>query len=151
MADFTASTGFRDLQATSAAAYFYFATLHDGSVAAPSGSDTFTAAGFKGELATQYGYTRATKTVPVISALNGNTREIRTSAEVAWTQDGSANALTAKYCCIWVNSANAIVGASLLSTDDQSAANSGTGQTANGGGKISFPAATVLATIPLSS
>ena len=109
MADFTASTGFRDLLATSAEGYNYWITLHDatgGFVA----SDTYTA-GIRGELATLNGYTQNGNSV-TLTATNG----VLDGANSTWTASGG-DIGPASYAALWA-STGSITGAVLVSVKD---------------------------------
>ena len=113
MADFTASTGIRDIIATHLASCYYWITLHDdtgGLVAA----DTYSA-GVRGELATEFGYTRGTKTLSL-----SNTAGVLDGADAVWTAD-SGSIGPASYSAVWASATNSITGAVLISVDDKSA------------------------------
>ena len=128
MADFTASTGIRDLLATSAASYYYWITLHTGAQTWAA-SDTYSA-GTKGEhTATNSGYTQGAKTLTLT-----NTNGVLDGADATWTA-GSAGINSVTYAAVWVNSTNSITGAKPLSVKDSSASpqSSTSGQTFTAG------------------
>lgn len=120
MADFTASTGLRDIIAANLASCYYWATLH-------AAGQTFVAsdvysAGVRGELSTGNGYTRGSKTITLT-----NTNGVLDGADVVWTT-GAGETLTAGHCAIWMATTNSITGAKLLSVKEstQTASNGGT-------------------------
>lgn len=114
MADFTASTGLRDLLGASAAAYNYWVTLHD-ATGGFDAADVY-AEGINGELATGFGYTRGEKAVtltydPATGVLDG--------PDAVWTATGGSIG-PASYAALWV-STGTITGAKLVSVKDMSA------------------------------
>lgn len=124
MADFTASTGLRDIIAAHLAGCYYWLTLHDATGGFVAG-DTYSA-GVRGELATGNGYTRGSKSVTLT-----NTNGVLDGADATWTTS-SGETLTASYCALWCNTTNSISGAKLISVDDMSASP----QTASNGGTM---------------
>jgi len=125
MADFTASTGLRDIIAANLAASYYWLTLHDatGGFAA---ADVY-AAGVRGELATGAGYTRGAKTVTLT-----NTNGVLDGANATWTTGAGETLGPVSYCALWINTTNTITGAKLVSVDDSSSS----AQTASNGGTM---------------
>lgn len=135
MADFTASTAFRNLLATAAEGFFYWVTLHDatgGFVAA----DVY-AAGVRGELATANGYTRGDKAVTLT-----NTDGVLDGPDAVWTAAGGSIG-PASYAALWGSATDNIVGAGLISVKD----NAATPQTATDGNTMTYAVVDPL-TIP---
>lgn len=116
MADFTASTKLRNLLADSAAAYYFWATLHDSNGSTLAAGDTYTA-GIKGELATANGYTRGDN---VVDYTHPSADGLLTASNAVWTATGGSIG-PASYAAIWVSATNDITTAGLLSVDDMSA------------------------------
>ena len=127
MADLTASTALRDFIAgrlTSSGGCYMWATLHSSTAAIAV--DTVYASSGLNELSTAAGYTAGGKTCGTISVSSG----VLDTPNVEWTT-GSGETLTAACACLWMNSSNDIVGAALVSMEDNS-------QTASDGGKMTF-------------
>lgn len=120
MADFTASTGLRDIIGTYLDGCYFWATLHAAGQTFVA-SDTYTA-GVRGELSTANGYTQGGQSINLV-----NTNGVLDAADVVWTT-GAGQTLTAGFCAIWINTTNSISGAKLLSVKDsaQIASNGGT-------------------------
>ena len=112
MADFTASTGFRDLLATSAEGYYYWVTLHDGTGGFVDG-DTY-AAGVRGELATANGYTQGGKAVSLTAASG-----VLDGANTTWPASGG-DIGPASWAALWCATTNDITGAVLTTAKDSS-------------------------------
>jgi hypothetical protein len=131
MSDITNALGFRELEATTVAAFYYFATLHGtGGSALASSTTTWTGAGMAGELATLYGYTQngvALGTGSVVTNTNVDT------ANAVWTASGGSIG-PASYCALWCNTTNTMTGAVLVEVKDSSASpqTATTGQTITG-------------------
>jgi hypothetical protein len=125
MADFTASTGLRDIIAVNLAACYYWATLHDATGGFAAG-DVY-AAGVRGELATGNGYTRGAKTIAL-----ANTNGTLDGPDAVWTT-AAGETLTADNAAVWINSANTIVGAKLLCVKNSHQVAAGVGGTITGG------------------
>ena len=130
MSDITASTALRDFIAaklSTAGGSFMWATLH--STAQVDGTVTpatiYEATGLN-ELPTANGYTAQGKTCGTISEVDG----VLDTPDVVWTT-AEGESLTAKSACIWVNDANTIIGAALVSLEDNE-------QTASNGGAMTF-------------
>jgi hypothetical protein len=121
MADFTASTGLRNLIGTFLDGCYYWVTLHDATGGFVAG-DTYSA-GVRGELATNYGYTRGAKTLDLT-----NTNGVLDGLDAVWTASGGSIG-PASYAAVWANSTNTVTGAVLISVDDKAA----TPQTATDG------------------
>lgn len=132
MADFTASTGLRDIIGTFLDGCYYWATLHAAGQTFVA-SDTYTA-GVRGELTTANGYTQGGQAINLV-----NTNGVLDAADVVWTT-GAGQTLTAGFCAIWINTTNSISGAKLLSAKDSS-------QTASNGGTMTAGIANPI-TIP---
>lgn len=120
MADFTASTGLRDIIATHLQGDYYWITLHDntgGFVA----TDTYSA-GVRGELTTANGYTQGGQSL-ALTAASG----VLDGPDKTWTT-GASQTLTAYYAAVWINTTNSITGAKLLCVKNspQTASNGGT-------------------------
>ena len=113
MADFTASTGLRDIIAANLAACYYWVTLHDATGGFVAG-DTY-AAGVRGELATGFGYTRGTKTLALTS-----TNGVLDGPDAVWTAAGGSIG-PASYAAVWMSATNSIAGAKLLCVKDRAA------------------------------
>jgi hypothetical protein len=109
MADFKASTGLRDMLATSAAGYNYWVTLHDATGGFVAG-DTYSA-GVRGEIATLNGYTRGDKAVTL-----SNTAGVLDGADAVWTASGGSIG-PVSYAALWA-STSTIAGAILVSVKD---------------------------------
>lgn len=120
MADFTASTGLRDIIGAFLESCYYWATLHAAGQTF-NASDTYSA-GVCGELVTDNGYTQGGLAINLT-----NTNGVLDAADVVWTT-GAGQTLTAGFCAIWINTTNSIDGAKLLSVKDsaQIASNGGT-------------------------
>lgn len=125
MADFTASTALRNLLGESAAGYNYWVTLHDATGGFVAG-DTYSA-GVKGELATEFGYTRGAKAVTLT-----NTNGVLDGGDAVWTASGGSIG-PASYACLWA-STGTITGAGLISVKDMSS----TPQTATDGNTMTY-------------
>jgi hypothetical protein len=124
MADITASVALRDFIAgrlTTAGGCYMWATLHS-ALTGLSASSVYAASGIS-ELPTANGYTAGGKTCGTISVTNG----VLDTPDVVWTT-GAGQTLTAAACCLWINSTNNIMGASLVCCKDsaQTASNGGT-------------------------
>lgn len=128
MADFKASTGFRDLLAGAAAGFNYWVTLHDATGGFVAG-DVY-AAGVRGELATEFGYTRGDKSVTLTHT--GGTGGILDGADAVWTAAGGSIG-PASYAALWA-STGTITGAILVSVKDNSLAP----QTATDGNTMTY-------------
>jgi hypothetical protein len=128
MADFTASTGFRDLLAAAAAGFNYWVTLHDDTGGFVAG-DVY-AAGVRGELPTGNGYTRGDKAVTLTHT--SGTGGVLDGADAVWTAAGG-NIGPASYAALWV-STGTITGAKLVSVKDMAA----TPQTATDGNTMTY-------------
>lgn len=135
MADFTASTAFRNLLATEAAGFFYWVTLHD----ATGGflDDDVYAEGVRGELATEFGYTRGDKAITLT-----NTDGVLDGPDAEWTADGGSIG-PASYAVLWGSATDNITGAGLISVKDSAA----TPQTATDGNTMTYAVVDPL-TIP---
>lgn len=120
MADFTASTGLRDLIGTFLDGCYYWVTLHSAGQTFVAG-DTYSA-GVRGELTTASGYTRGGATLDLT-----NTNGVLDGPDIVWTT-GAGETLTAGHCALWINSTNTQTGAKLVSVKDsaQTASNGGT-------------------------
>ena len=128
MADFKASTGFRDLLANAAAGFNYWVTLHDATGGFIAG-DVY-AAGVRGELPTQFGYTQGDKSVALTHT--GGTGGILDGADAVWTAAGGSIG-PASYAALW-SSTGTITGAILVSVKDSAA----TPQTATDGNTMTY-------------
>jgi hypothetical protein len=136
MADITASTALRDFIAgrlSTAGGCYMWATLHS-SIAAISASTVYAASGLN-ELGSGSGYTAGGASCGTIGRTNG----VLDTPDVVWTT-GAGETLTAAACCLWINSTNNIVGASLVCMKDSS-------QTASNGGTLTAGIANPI-TIP---
>lgn len=129
MADIVASTDFRNLLADSAAAYYYWATLHGTGGSTLAVGDTYVA-GADGELSTANGYTQGAKVVDYTHATSNG---LLTAANVSWTASGG-DIGPASYAACWVSASNDIATAKLLWVDDMSA----TPQTATTGNDMTL-------------
>lgn len=138
MADFTASTALRDLISGYLEGLYYYVTLHDSTGGFVAG-DTYSA-GVRGELATEFGYTRGTKTVTMT-----DTAGVLDCADATWTASGG-DIGPSSYAALWVNTSASATGAVLVSVDDQSA----TPQTATDGNTMTVAFADPI-TIPTPS
>jgi hypothetical protein len=136
MADFTASTGLRDVIAEYLDTLTYYITLHDATGGIVAG-DTYSA-GVRGELATAYGYTRGTKTIDLT-----NTGGVLDGPDATWTASGGSIG-PAAYAAIWISTDGNAAGARLLTVDDKSA----TPQTATDGLTMTAGTPTAPITIP---
>jgi hypothetical protein len=117
MADFKASTGFRNLVATQAAALNYFVTLHDTGGSTLGDGDTYAAAE-NGELATVTdGYTQGGKAIASVAQTAG----VLDGADVVWANTSGSDLGPASYYAIWA-STGTITGAQLVAVKDASAA-----------------------------
>ena len=125
MADFTASTGFRDLLAAAAAGFNYWVTLHDATGGFLPG-DIYSD-GIRGELPTGNGYTRGAKSVALT-----NTNGVLDGPDAVWTAAGGSIG-PASYAALWA-STGTITGAKLVSVKDMSA----TPQTATDGNTMTY-------------
>lgn len=125
MADFTASTGLRDLLGVAAAGFNYWVTLHDATGGFVAG-DVY-AAGVRGELATLNGYTRGAKAVTLT-----NTNGVLDGGDAVWTAAGGSIG-PASYAALW-GSTGTITGARLISVKD----NAATPQTATDGNTMTY-------------
>ena len=114
MANITESTALRDFIATwlsSAGSGYMWATLHSDTTSVTA-SSVYASSGLA-ELSTANGYTAGGKTCGTITNSSG----VLDTPDVVWTT-GSGETLTAKSCCIWINSSNSITGAALVSKVD---------------------------------
>ena len=119
MSDITNALGFRELEATTAAAWYYFATLHGtGGSALSSSTTTWTGAGMAGELSTANGYTQGGVALGQGSVAS-NTNVAMSNA--IWTASGGSIG-PASYCALWVNTSNTMTGARLVEVKDSSSA-----------------------------
>lgn len=125
MADFTASTGLRDLLGEAAAGFNYWVTLHDATGGFLAG-DVY-ADGVRGELATGFGYTRGDKAVTLT-----NTDGVLDGGDAVWTAAGGSIG-PASYAALWA-STGTITGARLISVKD----NAATPQTATDGNTMTY-------------
>lgn len=125
MADFTASTGLRDLLGEAAAGLNYWVTLHD-ATGGFLASDVY-ADGVRGELATGFGYTRGGKAVTLT-----NTDGVLDGGDAVWTAAGGSIG-PASYAALWA-STGTITGARLISVKD----NAATPQTATYGHTMTY-------------
>lgn len=116
MADIIASTDFRNLLADSAAAYYYWATLHGTAGSGLAVGDIYTA-GVDGELTEANGYLRGAKVVDYTHATSNG---LLTAATVSWTASGG-DIGPASYAACWVSASNDITTAKLIWVDDMSA------------------------------
>lgn len=118
MANTTNALGFRKLEATTMAAFYYFATLHgSGGSALSNATDSWTGAGMAGELSTGYGYTQGGQALgqgSVVSNTNVDT------IDADWTAAGGSIG-PVSYIAFWVNTTNTMTGAKLVSVQDKSA------------------------------
>ena len=126
MADFTASTALRNTLGVAAAGFYYWVTLHDATGGFVAG-DTYSA-GVRGELPTDFGYTRGDKAVSL-----SNTNGVLDGADAVWTAAGGSIG-PASYAALWVSATNDITGAGLVSVKD----NSGSPQTATDGQTMTY-------------
>ena len=138
MADFTASTGFRDLLADKADGLFYFVTLHDDTGGFVAG-DTYSA-GVRGELATANGYTQGG--VSLALTHTGGTGGVLDGPDATWTASGG-DIGPASYAACWVAETDSITGAKLLWVDDSA----GDPQTTTDGNTMTVAVADTI-TIP---
>lgn len=128
MADFTASTALRDVIGAYLATCAYYITLHDSTGGFAAG-DTYTA-GIHGELATNYGYTRGTKTLTLT-----NTNGVLDGADAVWTASGGSIG-PVSYAAVWIGAPSAaITSCKLLCVKDtaSSAQTASTGNTMTAG------------------
>lgn len=132
MADLTASTDFRNLLADSAAAYYYWATLHGAGGSTLAIGDTYVA-GADGELATEFGYTQGAKVVDYTHIDTPPKTGLLTAANAVWTAAGGSIGPVSYGAC-WVSASNDIATAKLLWVDDMSA----TPQTATDGNTMTL-------------
>jgi hypothetical protein len=118
MADITNALGFRKLEATTMAAMYYFATLHDaGGSALDATVDAWTGVGMAGELGTGFGYTQGGVALGQGSVATNTNVD---TADAVWTASGGSIG-PASYCAIWCNTTNTMTGAKLISVKDSSA------------------------------
>jgi len=133
MADQTNGLGFRKLSATTMAAMYYFATLHDagGSALSASTTDAWTGVGMAGELSTGFGYTQGGVALGQGSVATNTNVDI---ADAVWTASGGSIG-PASYCALWCNTTNTMTGAKFIDSKDAST----TPQTATDGQTMTWP------------
>lgn len=138
MADFTSSTGLRDIIAGHLENDYFWMTLHDDTGGFLPG-DTYSV-GIRGELATEFGYTQGGAAVTMVA-----TDGVIDGDDAVWTASGGSIG-PASYAALWCNTSNTIVGAKLVSVKDSS----DTPQTATDGNTMTA-AITDPITIPTPS